>query len=104
MNDSTDRLINRKTFCLISEWFDSLSKRTETLDNLIKKLEELREEGYSKIFPEYGYSSSEIVIEKEWLETDEEFMERQKIVQERKAKAQKQRRKQYEELKKEFGE
>lgn len=103
MNDSTDRLLNRKTFCLISEWFDSLSKKTETLDNLIKKLEELRKEGYYKIFPEYGYSSSEIVIVKEWLETDKEYIKRQKIIQERKAKSQEQRRKQYEELKKEFG-
>lgn len=104
MNDSTDRLVCKKNFCLISEWFDSLHKRTETLDNLIKKLEELREEGYSKIFPEYGEYSSEIVIVKEWLETDEEYMERQKIIQERKAKTQESRRKLYEELKKEFGE
>lgn len=104
MNDSTNRLLNRKTFLLISEWFDELSKRTETLDNLIKKLEELREEGYYKVFSEYSEYSSEIVIVKEWLETDEEYMERQKIVQERKAKAKEQRRKHYEELKKEFGE
>jgi hypothetical protein len=76
-----------------------------SIDNAIKHLESLKEEGWTRLEEDFNYENRDPILRAyvERPETDLEFKERVKNEEMRKASTREMRLRQYEELRKEFG-